>query len=742
LIPYQVLSSGLSTHEAQRLAHLVGVSHDVGKATKYFQEYIAGRTVLPQLRYHSLLSSLYAYYAACQLGFEMGKIVPICAQMIVQSHHGALKSPIAAASKLYGSKDLLRKQASVIQNIDELDSCLEEMRMPSFNGFHSKIDNLVMDLAKAVPVAVHEQRNKFGNSFFPFFMTNLFLSVLVDADRMDAAQLPFPKREVVRAKDVEAYVRLISEHAKKLKDIDENIIEGRDLLFETLSKEASTISLDSKILSITAPTGYGKTLAGIHFAIKLRERLSSHGLNPRIIYVAPLLSILDQNAEVIRRSLGIQLDQSNLLLIHHHLAEMNYSLTEESEESFTTLNSELLIEGWNAEIIITTFIQFFYSILGNRASQLRKLHNMTGSIVLLDEVQAIPHEYWGLIREVIGFLSEYFNIYFILMTATQPLIFHSNEIHELVKKFTDEYQKPRVTFKIKINREIPIDKFIKEVMKIIYSKPHSSKLIVLNTVKSAMEIYQAIEAPIEKYYLSANIVPKQRHEILRVVMDVLKERRPIVLVSTQVVEAGVDIDFDMAIRDIGPVDSIIQVAGRCNRNGSRDSKNSPVYIYNITDSNGRKLGRQIYGPYLIEKTMEVLTKPGTRIPPDHLSIDYYKAVTSGTSELESEKLLNFIRDLDYGGIDDFTLVDEQGYVSVYIELDQEAEHVWHSYEGLLDMQGLQAKEEFLKLRKFFYNYVINVPKDDIADLHAMKGFYHVSRDDLHKFYDFETGFRR
>ena len=119
------------------------------------------------------------------------------------------------------------------------------------------------------------------------------------------------------------------------------------------------------------------------------------GIKARIVYVAPFLSIIDQNFNVIRKALNLGKNQSNLLLAHHHLAEMNYRPKDE-EDSFSTLESELLIEGWNAEIVVTTFVQFFNSIIGNRASQLRKFHNLEDAIVLLDEVQSIPHEYWKL----------------------------------------------------------------------------------------------------------------------------------------------------------------------------------------------------------------------------------------------------------------------------------------------------------------------------------------------------------
>jgi CRISPR/Cas system-associated endonuclease/helicase Cas3 len=145
----------------------------------------------------------------------------------------------------------------------------------------------------------------------------LYLGFLVDSE------VNFPPRESIRVKDVESYVDNLSERIKKTKEVNIKVIEARSLLFEMLAQKALRISTDRRIFSITAPTGYGKTLLGIHFAIKLRERLLSKGLNSRIIYVAPILSIIDQNLEVIRKALNITSTQSNLLA-HHHVAEMKY----------------------------------------------------------------------------------------------------------------------------------------------------------------------------------------------------------------------------------------------------------------------------------------------------------------------------------------------------------------------------------------------------------------------------------
>jgi CRISPR-associated endonuclease/helicase Cas3 len=745
LAPPEAYSAELDPTEVRETLHIIGASHDVGKATKYFQEYIrSGKATSPLLKSHSFLSSLYAFYATSQAGFRLS-VLPTYAQLTVMSHHGALQTPTSAATKLFEARDLLRKQIEAIQHVDELDTALGKMHLPSFSEFMNEFgredDKLIMNLLRATAQLSKENQRLFSEPLLPIFTINLSLSALVDSDRMDAAQLDFPKRGAIRTQFVEEHVKDLSEHAKQTGKADANVVKGRDLLFEILSRRASEVPLDGqRVFSITAPTGYGKTLAGLNFALKLRDRLLSRELNPRIIYVAPFLSIIDQNVDVIRQALKISQKQSNLLLTHHHLAEMSYT---DKEDEFSALDSELLIEGWNSEIIVTTFIQFFYSVLGIRASQLRRLHNLEGAIVLLDEVQSIPHEYWRLVRSVISFLSERFRTFIILMTATQPLIFDPNQIEELAKTFPQDYQKSRVNLQIKTDSRISIDKFCEEVNGLIDATPSKSFLLVMNTIRSATHVYHSLNMCRENYYLSASLVPKQRGERLDRIAEALEKREPIILVSTQVVEAGVDLDFDVAIRDIGPIDSIVQVSGRCNRHALRDPSQSLVYVYDIADRDGSELGKQIYGSYLIEKTKEVLIENRGDLDPLQLSSAYYQKVRVGASELESVKLLESMHRLDYQSLANFRLIEDQDSTSVFVELNQEAEDIWQRYEAILNRsEGLQAKEEFLRIRQLFYDYIVNVPEKVVQKLDQTQGFYRIPHSELHEFYDPETGFRR
>jgi len=500
------------------------------------------------------------------------------------------------------------------------------------------------------------------------------------------------------------------------------------------------VPLEHRIYSLTAPTGYGKTLAGLHFALKLRERIARGGPKPRIIYVAPYLSILDQNFEEIAKALGVDSTQSNILLLHHHLADLQYQTSD--SEAFSTLDSELLIEGWNAEVIVTTFIQFFYAIIGARSSQLRKLHNLAGSIVILDEVQTMPHEYWGLVRETLKFVADKLKMYIILMTATQPLIFSRDEIIELAEGLPKGSWKSRVVIKNKVAKDVTLEDFAEELNQILELSQDKSTLIVMNTIDSATQVFNRLRTPLQRYYLSANIVPAQRRVRLEKISAALKQRDPLVLVSTQVVEAGVDLDFDTVVRDLGPVDSIIQVAGRCNRNGMRELGKSEVYIYSVVKGDGlTRYANRIYGNYLIYKSRDVLPR-ASELGPFHLAEEYYHAVKKGSSNLKSQPLLKAIGELDYGKLRDFKLIDDQPNYSVFVEVDDKASQIWGRYVEILDSSrdNFQKKEEFLRMKHDFYDYVVNVSSWEVSALEQDKGFYRIPRSEIGRLYSEETGF--
>lgn len=733
----------IPTHVLSKVSYIIGASHDVGKATKYFQNYLSGDRSFPvALRYHSMLSSLYGYFASTRLvsDTDLQQLLALYTLMAIQSHHGVLEKPTSSVVKIHKwKKETFEAQILGVERISELDLILSDLGLPKFSEFARQTNELIRNAISAG--ANFGRSKKLGNPLAHYFILNILFSNLIDADRMDAAGLSFRDRRPLNGSAVSDYVKKLHKQKMTSNEAETGVLEVRKKLFEATSEKALNVPLDRHIFSLTAPTGFGKTLTGFNFALKLRERLAKSGQIPRIIYVAPFLSILDQNFKVLLEALGIDGKDSELLLLHHHLVEMKYTSSENVTESFSSLESEMLIEGWNSEVIVTTFIQFFYALMGSTPSQLRRLHNIENSIIILDEVQCIPHDYWPLVRQVINYLVEKLGVYIILMTATQPLIFNKSEVMELITYQKEELWKPRVKFQFNTSNSVSLKEFIDKARDLVNTSRNKSILVLMNTITSSVEVFNNLENGREKYYLSANVLPVEREKRIEKISEGLQKNRPLVLVSTQVVEAGVDLDFDMVIRDMGPIDSIIQTAGRCNRNGKKDPNQSLVHIYLIKTNTGREFGRMIYRNYLIEKSLKTIEESDQTVY--DLAQRYYGKVKESASERESDKLLQAMSSLDYEEIRNrFKLIDERPKYSVFVELDENASEVWERYCEIYRSKktGLERKKVFLSIRPNFYRYVVNVALPTQVILPQQYGFYYVPNSQKERVYDECTGF--
>lgn len=741
---------GFEEDDLLKLITIIGATHDVGKATTYFQEYLRDRhkKINPELKAHSPLSSLYCYYSVIECTDIQHADRPMLGyfgSLPVLGHHTRLLSLLDAANKLRCWKGKLKEQILDIRNShnEEIEKILNKLGLPAFENFDlegtfKKFKNN-NDIIKRIK----------GKGLASYYLVNLLFSALLDADRLDAAGLTTPSlTNVANVEIIQQYINTI----KNKEGVSPHILSMREKLFKQISEKVNSIDLNKRIYSLTAPTGSGKTISSIYFALTLRDRLIREGKQqPRIIYVAPFLSILDQNFKVLQDALKCE-GQSNVLLEHHHLSELSFKVENDFDEQYSTLGSELMIEGWNAELIVTTFVQFLHTILGSRPSQLRKLHNLVGSIVILDEVQTIPYKWWGLIRKVLTYLSEKLQMFFILMTATQPLIFNEEEIVEIVDNNEEYFKIRNYQFEIDYNKSVELDEFINIIATFINQHTNESIMIVMNTINSATKLFDTItnenhliEDKRAFEYLSSELLPYHRTERLKSLYSRLEAKEPLILITTQVVEAGVDIDFNYVVRDIGPIDSIIQVAGRCNRNGLRYPEESVVRVLEVLD-NGRSLSKTIYGEFAIDKTKESLACWKQEEGIKKLAQIYYRKTREGMSNNESEEMLNALYALKYNKLDEFKVIeDDEPSIPLFIEINEEARRVWEKYENIYEDKQSEPKErreKFLKMRDHFYRYVINIPLQYAEGIPEKYGFLYIENSVVPSYYDYKTGFKR
>lgn len=753
--------------------YIVGISHDFGKYTTFFQEYLRTGKSKSNLEWHSFISAVFAAYLMENVKNNEGKLnsyLPLLSYFAVLHHHGNLYS---------FDRDVVTIQKLSSENFELVDTRMRDKLL--------LMEPQIVNLLEHKEIIEHEYREVFGQINLEDFKENwirvlkelhrqkyklqkeednfklklntllLFIySCLIDNDKRDAAKVRRVERKHIPGD-------LVDRYGKEEFDIYEKQgINGiRNEIYDKVMNKISKVPLDNRIFTLTAPTGTGKTISSFSVALKLRERLKKqNNAEPRIIYALPFTSIIDQNFDVIENVLRLIDDfhknKNAFIIKHHHLADISYLVDDETRPLDESL---LLVESWDSEVIVTTFIQLFYTIVGYKNRFLKKYHNISNSIILLDEVQNIPMEYWPLVNIMLKNLAEELNCYIILLTATKPLIFNENEAIELLDNNQEYFEKfNRVTLKPSLD-EIGVEQFAQKFLEMY--EQEKSYLIVLNTIKSSLEFYEHIEAElnsqkVKTFYLSTNIIPKERKNRIDQIKASLNNNEKVVVVSTQVVEAGVDIDLDIVMRDLGPVDSIVQVAGRCNREWG-SGKTGEVYIFNLRDK--IHYSSRIYGSISCRVSADLLNKDLLKESEFYqLIADYFDFVKmmKGIEEEsdDSRKILDAIYNFRfddnlemYESVSNFRLIQDSNYIDVFVQADIEAVEVWERYkrEVLSEKNFKKRQENYLRIKRDFRSYIISVPQKFAKEFikpTENSSILLLPYENLKDYYSEDTGFNR
>jgi CRISPR-associated endonuclease/helicase Cas3 len=355
----------------------------------------------------------------------------------------------------------------------------------------------------------------------------------------------------------------------------------------------------------------------------LREA-SPAGRKRRVFLVLPFLSIIDQTAGVYGDFLG-EPPPSTLMQSH--------SLSERVYDTENDLDAEFFLDTWSSEIVVTTFDQFLLSMLGDRSRHQMRFHNLADAVLVFDEVQALPTQLWDLVNHSLTQLTEHLGSTAILMSATQPgFVSRTDALIEDATVYYAAFGRYRLVLKHK--NPMKLEEFIERVLARRVDLEKERTLITLNTRGSARTVRDALDkewgTPV--YFLTADVTPKDR---LVAIEEIRDSEEPCLVVSTQVIEAGVDLDMSLVMRDFAPLDSLIQVAGRCNRNAREARKD--VEIYHLTNQQGRSFAEMVYtvGPgspdLRLEETRRVL-EPYESVPEeDVLGVcdDYFARLRNG-----------------------------------------------------------------------------------------------------------------
>lgn len=742
------------------LSFLIGISHDFAKSTTFFQEKLFNK-VKTEKANHGFLSGVFGYYIVktyLKNNYKDSDLdYPSIVYLIILKHHGNLQS-------LDKEKDKIYKYSKIAQvQIEDIKNNLENNSLKKFyNHFNISLDDF-LDNYDDIIKELEDDLDKllFEEDLLIYVNIIILYSVLLDADKMDASETKLPNRVELPKNIVDKY-KLVN-----FGDNPQGINKIREEAYLEVVNNINSSDLNHKIYSIDLPTGTGKTLTAFSAALNLRNKVKNElNFTPKIIYCLPFLSVIDQNEKVFSDILNYSIKiGNNVMLKHNYLSDMNYKVNDDNEEPYPIDNARLLIEGWNSEIVITTFIQFFYSLISNKNRALRKFHNMTNSIIILDEVQSVPYNYWKLINLMLKYLAYEFNSWVILMTATQPLIFTNEEIISLVvnkKYYYDNFNRIDYCFDLE---DMDLNVFNENILKDIEVNNDKSFMFVLNTVNSSKEVYEfikdyfietghklvadsetgivSVDNDIQLVYLSTNIVPHHRLKRIKQIKESNKRR---IIVSTQLVEAGVDISVDIIYRDFAPIDSIIQTAGRCNRNASEDK--GLVNVVSLVNDKNRHFSSFVYDRTLLDATRYVLTGK-TLITENEFNIfaseEYYKYLVNHGSTKDSKKLIRIIEKLNLNEVPhNFKLIDNDvEKIDVFIEVNNEASKIWDAFKRISSNPNiLERKNEFLSIKSKFYEYVISVNIKKIGTTILDKEWLgYVDKNDLSRKYDIEIGFK-
>jgi CRISPR-associated endonuclease/helicase Cas3 len=551
--------------ELKLAARWCGLLHDLGKYRDEFQEYLAGER-------ESSLETHHAVYGAA-LAFRRGWVGPAFA---VAGHHAGLHDLNQLQELVKGEKyDAGNRLAVLIDRFEaELGSVPKELAEPAFANCEDK--------------AITE------------FYVRMLFSCLVDADFLDTEYFAKGEGRSPEAFDAGVLMKRLHRH----RDGFDQRGELNGLRNKVFMSCLSAATEPPGFFSLTVPTGGGKTLSGMAFALEHARR---HGLR-RVVVVIPYLSIIEQNAAEYRRVLD---PENKGIVIEHHSAVAGKEDADEQGRS----PEELASENWDAPIIVTTSVQFIESLFANRTSKCRKLHNLASSVVVLDEVQTLPTHLLNPLLHVLRDLREHYGVSFVFSTATQPAFRRSNslsqgfkesEVREIVTDTSELFHKlNRVHYEIRKTESNWLELAGEW-------KDELQALGVVNTRQQAHDWWSQLRSDRTEgvLHLSSALCADHRAEVLSEAHRRLLAGEPCRLVATQVIEAGVDIDFPVVYRALGPLDSIVQAAGRCNREGRLGGKGR-VVVFCPED---HKLPGGVY-----RVATEIAARLLTQTPPEDLA---------------------------------------------------------------------------------------------------------------------------
>lgn len=692
------------------ILRLASLLHDMGKYSTEFQNYIRDKNGKRGSVKHAIWGAVLAY--------GMGqKQAALC----ICGHHAG------------------------IPNADKLAADFQEIMEDSVNTKHKKtLVDIAANFSKDMTFSSLDlcsivktvSLNNLPQREQDTVIRYLF-SCLVDADWLDTERFMSPEKAVLR-NNIDATLNIyqlllkltdefISLQSKKQSPL--NILRNQSRLYAV-----SKAKQPAGFFSLNLPTGLGKTLTSVQWAL---EHAKENNLK-KIIIVFPFTNIIDQTAEKLKSLFG-----EDTILEHH----ASLIFEEHTDSDAETYKKQLACENWNYPIIVTTTIQFFESLFSNRPSKCRKVHNIANSVVIFDEVQSLEKTVVLATLHMLQDMQKILNISFLFCTATEPA-FLQRENFDGIPKITPLTENPAELFeqtrRVTYEKVAELEPIEMDVLYRIICEQKQSALIVVNTKAKAKLIFDELkktEHGFEKiYHLSTNMYPKHRKEIIRHIREDLQAKKIIALVSTQLIEAGVDIDFNAAFREIAPLSSIIQTAGRCNREGVMQNAagkmcTGMVYIFNLQDGSCPR------GQYETEKnhTLMVLKHDFSVLQRHDYFTEYYAHVMNLYMDKQELKKITDLREQHkFETVNDCYKIIDQNTEPIFIyanykEKNTECTDFMNAIKGKIDGEVPLNKNDYRNLQQYAIQVYPNfmkkafghytIWKNEFTEIKVWQSFY-------------------
>jgi CRISPR-associated endonuclease/helicase Cas3 len=709
--------------EIRAIAFVAGLFHDIGKATPWFQAYLLHSGRRSALTPHAELGALLLWWYAAGLDWPLWQ--RLAAFIAVRRHHGALSFQDWPTLFEQTRAEWRDPDSPLHQQLAALDLTGIHTWLSGLGARYPQLNEAPEPLTlEHIEIRLRDRQaggSKLRRAFGPLDDALAMLAgfgALLAVDKTDAAlQGGQIMRQALPAEAVTQYKKgyLRPEAASHPLSLNQR----REQIADTVT-QTWLAHLDCLLLTLTAPTGAGKTLTVLHAALQARNALAGRdGDAPRIIYCLPFTSVIDQNHAVFRAVLRANrlADREDLLLKHHHLTDTLFR-TEEAEYQADGAG-QLLTETWQSELVVTTFHQLLHSLLSPRNANLKRAGQLTGAIVLLDEVQALPLRYWEALRQLLMASARTLGTRFVLLTATRPLIFQPGDAVELLPDHDTHFRAMTRTRLHTHHRDpLTLDAFAE---RLIAELRHDKRptLVILNRRRAVRRLFEALRDALPErplVALSTDLTPLDRRARIRLIQRLLRQGQPVIAVTTQLVEAGVDFSFPVVHRDLAPLDSIIQAAGRCNRHGENGARPGDVHLWHLQDIKldgqaGESLWRRVYDAALMEVTSDTLGMAQTWDESDFLELTQRYFIGCRARQ-DQQRIDEQLAQGDLAGVESaFRLIEEPPGVALFVVRKPADRRLWDRYQRLRDDPRLSPAEQetgFRPFKRAFYERVIQV----------------------------------